>query len=159
MSFLEKMTACSRGEGLAFFWRLYNARQRARTRPGRWVLSWLINRSACRHGGYVGPGAMIEGRPSLPHGLHGVYISRYARIGKDCRIYQNVTIGEVDGRAPRVGEGCLIGAGAVLVGDIEIGPGARIGAGATVAADVPPGCTAVAPAARILRGGGAGGAD
>ena len=97
--------------------------------------------------------AGIEGIPSLPHGLHGIYISRYASIGPGCRIYQNVTIGEVNGRAPRIGEGCLIGAGAVLVGDIQVGPGARIGAGAAVSTDVPPGATVVAQPPRVIMRG------
>ena len=113
----------------------------------------LFNRSARRHGGYVGPGAVILGEPLLPHGLHGVYISRFAAIGAGCRIYQNVTIGEVNRRAPVVGNGCLIGAGAVLVGDIRIGDGVKIGAGAVVCQDIPAGSTVVAQPPRILEGG------
>ena len=88
--------------------------------------------------------------PSLPHGLHGIYISRYASIGAGCRIYQNVTIGEVDGRAPQIGDGCLIGAGAVLIGGIRVGDGARVGAGAVVCTDVPEGCTVVAQPSRVI---------
>ncbi len=150
MSALEKLTDWSTGSGLTLYWRLLRLWERTRSRPLRWALRFLLNRSAHRHGGYIGPGAVLEDRPSLPHGLHGVYISRYAHIGKHCRIYQNVTIGEVRGKAPRIGDGCLIGAGAVLVGDIRVGDGARIGAGAVVARDVPPGATVVAPAARVL---------
>ena len=117
------------------------------------MLTFLLNRMAHRRGGYIGRGARIAGVPSLPHGLHGIYISRYASIGANCRIYQNVTIGEVAGRAPTVGDGCLIGAGAVLVGGIRIGDGARIGAGAAVSADVPPGATVVSQPARVLLAG------
>ena len=94
--------------------------------------------------------AVIQGEPTLPHGLHGVFISRYAVIGANCRIYQNVTIGEVDHKAPVIGNGCWIGTGAVLVGDIRVGPGARIGAGAVVSKDIPAGCTVVAQPPRIL---------
>ena len=108
---------------------------------------------AHRHGGYIGNGAALADIPSLPHGLHGVYISRYANIGPGCRIYHNVTIGEVDGRAPSIGANCLIGAGAVLVGDIRIGDHVKIGAGAVVARDVPANSTVVAPPPRILPGG------
>lgn len=150
MSALEKLTELSCGSDLRGFWRLFERRQRARTRPGRWLLGWLANRSACRHGGYVGPGAVFRGRPSMPHGLRGVFISRYASIGAGCRIYQNVTIGEVEGKAPRIGENCLIGAGACLVGDITVGDFARIGAGAVVAVDIPAGSTVVAPPPRII---------
>ena len=147
------LTDWSKGDRMTGFWRLYRLRGRAKWKLTRDVWTCLLNRSARRHGGYVGPGAVILGEPVLPHGLHGVYISRYATIGAGCRIYQNVTIGEVNGHAPVVGEGCLIGAGAVLVGDIRIGDGVKIGAGAVVFQDIPAGCTVVAQPPRILKGG------
>ncbi len=150
MGVRERIIDISRGDGLRHFWRLYAMQRRARLRPVRDLLTFLMCRSAHRHGGYIGPGAVIEGIPSLPHGLHGVFISRYAVIGKGCRIYQNVTIGEVDGRAPSIGRGCLIGAGAVLIGGIRVGDGARIGAGAAVCTDIPAGGTAVSQPARII---------
>lgn len=92
----------------------------------------------------------MAGEPVLPHGLHGVFISRYAVIGAGCRIYQNVTIGEVGHAAPEIGPGCVIGAGAVLVGKIKIGAHAKIGAGAVVCENVPDGCTVVAQRPRVL---------
>ena len=146
------LTDCSKGDNLGWFWRLYWLRRRARGRVPRDVLTFLLSRSAHRHGGYVGPGAEFLGEPVLPHGLHGVFISRYAVIGANCRIYQNVTIGEVGGKAPVIGNGCLIGAGAVLVGDIRVGAGAKIGAGAVVARDVPAGSLVVAQPPRIVEG-------
>ncbi len=93
---------------------------------------------------------MFRGIPVLPHGLHGVFISRYAKIGRDCWIYQNVTIGEVDRAAPEIGDRCLIGAGAVIVGGIKIGNNVKIGAGAAVSADIPDGCTVVAQPPRVM---------
>lgn len=143
----------SKGDDMRSFWRLYRLRSRARWKWSRDLWTFLLNRSARRHGGYIGPGAVILGEPVLPHGLHGVYISRYATIGSHCRIYQNVTIGEVHGKAPVIGEGCLIGAGAVLVGDIQIGKNVRIGAGAVIHQDIPDGCTVVAQPPRIWKRG------
>ena len=61
-----------------------------------------------------------------------------------------MTIGEIAGKAPEIGDGCLIGAGAVLVGGIRVGPGAKIGAGAVVHTDVPACATVVSPGARII---------
>ena len=149
MGLKEHLTDYSRGDSLGFFWLMYRLRLRARG-PLKSLFTFLMCRSAHRHGGYVGPGAEFQSRPSLPHGLHGVFISRHARIGSGCRIYQNVTIGEVDGRAPHIGDGVLIGAGAVMIGGIRVGSGARIGAGALICADVPAGATAVAPGARLV---------
>lgn len=146
----ERIMDYSLGNNLGRFWRLFRRRERTSSKLWADVLTFFLNRMAHRRGGYIGRGARIEGIPSLPHGLHGIYISRYASIGPGCRIYQNVTIGEVNGRAPRIGEGCLIGAGAVLVGDIQVGPGARIGAGAAVSTDVPPGAPGVAQPPRVI---------
>lgn len=146
----ERLMDCSLGNGLGLYWRLFRRRERAGNKLWADVLTFFLNRMAHRKGGYIGRGARIEGIPSLPHGLHGIYISRYASIGPGCRIYQNVTIGEVGGRAPHIGEGCLIGAGAVLVGGIRVGDHAKIGAGAAVSTDVPPGATVVAQPPRMI---------
>ena len=150
MGFRAWITDYSKGDSLRLYWRLFFWRQRMKKGFLYQVLTFCLNRMARRHGGYIGNGAALADIPSLPHGLHGVYISRYASIGPGCRIYHNVTIGEVDGRAPSIGANCLIGAGAVLVGDIRIGDHVKIGAGAVVARDVPAHSTVVAPPPRIL---------
>lgn len=152
MGMRERIMDYSLGNHLRLYWRLFRRRERTRSRLLSDALTFLLNRMAHRRGGYIGREAQIAGVPSLPHGLHGIYISRYASIGRDCRIYQNVTIGEVGGKAPRIGDGCLIGAGAVLVGDIRVGSRVKIGAGAVVSTDVPDGCTVVSQPVRILPG-------
>lgn len=143
----------SRGDSLNWFWWLYHRRAKAKARVWRSILTYLMCRSAHRHGGYVGPGAVFQGRPSLPHGLHGVFISRFAVVGPRCQIYQNVTLGEVEHRAPEIGADCQIGAGAVLVGGIRVGNRVKIGAGAVVSRDVPDDCTVVAQQPRVLERG------
>ena len=142
----------SKGNHMGFFWRLFSLRQKAAHRFSRYMLTFFLNRMAHRRGGYIGSGAQFKGTPILPHGLHGVFVSRYAKIGTDCRIYQNVTIGEVDGHAPEIGDHCLIGAGAVIIGDIKIGNHVKIGAGVTVSRDIPDGATVVSQPPRILPG-------
>jgi serine O-acetyltransferase len=146
----EKIVDYSKGDNLRGYWTLFKWRRRMKNQFVKDVLTFLCNRSALRHGGYIGNGAQIAGIPSLPHGLHGIYISRYASIGVNCRIYQNVTIGEVNHRAPRIGDNCLIGAGAVIIGDVRIGDGVKIGAGAVVSSDIPDYCTVVSPPPRIM---------
>ncbi len=140
----------SKGDSLALFWKLFRLRAGTRQPLLRQVLTFLLNRMAHRHGGYIGNGAVFRGIPILPHGLHGVFISRYAKIGAGCWIYQNVTIGEVDRAAPEIGDGCLIGAGAVIAGGVKIGKRVKIGAGAVVCVDVPDGCTVVAQPPRVI---------
>ena len=150
MNLREHLMDYSLGNHLRLYWWLFRLRERAG--GGLWadILTFWLNRIAHKRGGYIGRGAEIAGIPSLPHGLHGIYISRYASIGAGCRIYQNVTIGEVGGKAPRIGDGCLIGANAVLVGGIRGGNGVKIGAGAVVSEDVPAYATVVAQPPRVL---------
>lgn len=66
-------------------------------------------------GTHLGYGAHFEEKPHLPHGLRGIFISHNAFIGKNCTIFQQVTIGEGKGGAPIIGDNCLIGAGAKII--------------------------------------------
>ena len=150
MHIRRKIIDYSRGDNLGHLWKLYRLQKKAKRRIWKEILIFCMSRSAHRHGGYIGPDAMFLGIPKLPHGLHGIFISRYATVGEDCWIYQNVTIGEVNRKAPTIGDNCLIGAGAVLIGDIHIGSHVKIGAGAIVNMDVPDNCTVVSQPGRIL---------
>ncbi len=83
---------------------------------------------------------------------NGIVIHPEARIGVNCLIFQQVTIGvgPVPG-APDIGGNVDIGAGAKILGGIQIGDHARIGANSVVIHDVPAGATAVGIPARIIR--------
>ena len=151
MSIRRNIIDYSRGDNLNCFWKLYRLQKKAKNGFFRDILTFLMSRSAHKHGGYVGPDTVFQGIPTLPHGLHGIFISRYAVIGEGCRIYQNVTVGEVGRKAPVIGEGCLIGAGAVILGDIKIGNHVKIGAGAVVNTDVPDNSTVVSQPVRIIK--------
>jgi serine O-acetyltransferase len=90
----------------------------------------------------------------LPHPI-GVVVHSRAAIGRNVVIYQNVTVGvahESDS-APRIGDGVLVGAGAVILGPVVIGRGAKIGANSVVLADVPDWSTVVGVPARVVRRG------
>ena len=70
----------------------------------------------------------------------GIIISSKVKIGENCSIRQNVTLGLRDDNLkdyPQVGNDVLIGAGAIIMGDIKIGDRAIIGAGSVVLKDVP----------------------
>ncbi|MDA8038181.1 MAG: hypothetical protein M0Z69_03370 [Actinomycetota bacterium] len=77
------------------------------------------------------------------------------RIGKNCYVHQDVTIGwdYRSGRAPIVGDEVFIGAGAKILGAVTVGDGARVGANAVVLCDVPAGATAVGMPARVIPAG------
>ncbi len=150
MGIRRKVIAYSRGNDLGFFWEFYRWQKKVKKGFLFDILTFFMSRSAHNHGGYVGVDARLGENISLPHGLHGIFISRYAFVGDNCLIYQNVTIGEVNRKAPVIGDNCLIGAGAVLIGDIKIGSFVKIGAGAVVSTDIPDHCTVVSQPVRIL---------
>lgn len=151
MSIRRQIIDYSRGDNLGHFWRLYKLQKKIKSGFIHDVLTFLLSRCAHRHGGYIGPDAVLDESLSLPHGLHGVFISRYAVIGKDCWMYQNVTIGEKNRKAPVIGDNCLIGAGAVIIGDITIGNNVKIGAGAVVTTSIPDNATVVSQPAHIVK--------
>lgn len=90
----------------------------------------------------------IGGGLRLPH-PNGVVIHQNARIGPNCLIFQQVTLGTLEtGGTPVVGGHVDIGAGAKLLGPIVVGDHAVIGANAVVLTDVPPHHVAVGIPAR-----------
>jgi serine O-acetyltransferase len=84
---------------------------------------------------------------------NGIVIHPEAKIGVNCLILQQVTIGvgSIPG-LPTIGGHVDIGAGAKILGGIHIGDHARIGANAVVISDVPRGATAVGIPATIIKG-------
>ena len=101
-------------------------------------------------GTHLGFGAEFATPPYLPHGLYGIVVSHQAVIGKNATIYHQVTIGGVKGGDPIIGDNVYIGAGAKIIGKIQIGNNVRIGAGCIVAGDIPDNCTVVCQKPRII---------
>lgn len=109
------------------------------------VLSYQLEKRNC----FIGLGAKFKNWPYFTHGYSNIYISHRCSFGKNCVIFQDVTIGGVTTRgslkngAPQIGDNCYICAGAKLIGKITIGNNVRIGAGAVVYKDVPDNCVVV----------------
>lgn len=89
-----------------------------------------------------------QGTVFYHHGV-GCVIHELCIIGENCRIFGNVTIGckwtenQKPGLPPRIGNHVMIGAGAVILGDISIGDYSIIGANAVVLEDMPANSIAV----------------
>ncbi len=100
----------------------------------------------------IHPGATIGARFFIDHGM-GVVIGETAEVGDDVMLYHGVTLGgrsmEAVKRHPTVHNGAVLGAGARILGPVEIGEGAQIGANAVVVIDIPAGAIATGIPARI----------
>ncbi len=103
----------------------------------------------------IHPAATIGARFFIDHGA-GVVIGETAVVGNDVTLYHGVTLGGVSWspgkRHPTLRDGVLVGAGAKILGPIEIGENARVGANSVVMEDVPPGATVVGIPGKIVRG-------
>jgi serine O-acetyltransferase len=83
----------------------------------------------------------------------GIVVHGRSRIGDDCIIRQNCTLGirrmTDPNDAPTLEAGVSIGAGAVILGAVTLGKGCAVGANAVVLSDVPPGALAIGVPARF----------
>lgn len=105
---------------------------RSKSLPSRLRLLFLRlihQRDSVRLGFSIPPGAFGPGL-SIAH--WGTIAVANARIGKNCRIHQGVTIGSANGQFPTIGDNCFIGANACVIGGVTLGNNVRIGAGAVV---------------------------
>ena len=101
----------------------------------------------------IHPGATIGRRFFIDHGM-GVVIGETAEVGEDVLMFHGVTLGGVSmnpgKRHPTVGNHVTIGAGAKVLGNIEVGCCSRIAAGSVVLKPVPRGCTVAGVPARVV---------
>ncbi|WP_440876550.1 serine O-acetyltransferase [Thalassotalea sp. PLHSN55] len=101
----------------------------------------------------IHPGATLGRRFFIDHGM-GIVIGETAEIGDDCTIYHSVTLGGTSWNAgkrhPTLGNGVVIGAGAKVLGPLNIGENSRIGSNAVVVKDVPAGATVIGIPGRVV---------
>lgn len=140
------------------------------------ILPYLEHSPKINASAYIAPGAVVVGRVELQENVSiwynavvrgdvdSVCIGRGSNIQDGCMLHQNegaplvigeeVTVGHgAILHGCTVGDGCLIGMGAIILTGAKIGPAALIGAGAVVkeGQDIPPGVLAVGSPARVIR--------
>ena len=98
----------------------------------------------------IGRGAEFGPAFVLIHST-GVVINGQVRGGSHVYLEHQVTIGAERDQSPRLGDRVFVGAGAKILGPVNIGQNCRIGANAVVVHDIPSGATAVGIPAKVVR--------
>ena len=114
---------------------------------------YLQSRSSSIFQTDISPAAPMGRGIMLDHAT-AIVIGRTAVVEDNVSILQGVTLGgtgkETGDRHPKVRRGVLIGAGAKILGNIEIGEGAKVAAGSVVLHAVPPYTTVAGVPAKII---------
>jgi serine O-acetyltransferase len=125
-------------------------------KSGRELMSFhLQSRSSELFTVDINPAAKIGSGIMFDHAT-GIVIGETAVVGDDCSILHGVTLGgtgkDSEDRHPKIGKRVMIGAGAKILGNINIGDMARIAAGSVVLKDVAPQCTVAGVPAKPVGG-------
>ena len=95
----------------------------------RGTSGWIQRRLLRLYGLELAPGSDIGGGLYIAHPVGCVLVAE--RVGENATVISQVTFGtRTDARWPRIGDHCFFGAGARVLGGIEIGDGASVGANA-----------------------------
>ena len=131
----------------------YRLAHRLWRRRWYWLARALSHLARWLTGVEIHPGARIGRRFFIDHGM-GVVIGETARVGDDVTLYHGVTLGgttwERGRRHPELGNDVVVGAGAKILGPIEVGSGSRIGSNAVVIRDVPENAVVVGIPGRVV---------
>ena len=156
---LERDPACHKALDAFLYFKGYQAIQTHRFAHALWhqgrkdFALYLQSRSSQVFQVDINPAARIGKGIMLDHAT-GFVVGETAVIGDHVSILQGVTLGgtgkaEQD-RHPKIGNGVLIGAGAIVLGNIKVGDCARIGAGSVVVKEVPPRVTVAGVPAKVI---------
>lgn len=91
--------------------------------------------------------AFIDYGIRIPHGFQGIFINENTRIGKNVTLFQNITLGAIEGQTYKsniiIGDNVYIGCGCIILGNTEIGSNVKIGAGTKIINEVIPDNTTI----------------
>lgn len=123
-------------------------------RQGRHQLAlFLQSRNSQAFGVDIHPAATIGKGVMFDHAT-GIVVGETAVIEDNVSILQNVTLGgtgnEGGDRHPKIRRNVMVGAGAIILGNIEVGKGSKVGAGSVVLKDVPAHVTVVGVPAKVV---------
>lgn len=159
----DRDPACSRFIEPVLFFKGFHAIQTHRLAHWLWTggrrdfALYLQSRSSACFQVDINPAARIGRGLFIDHAT-GVVIGSTCVIEDDVSIMQGVTLGgtgkEVGDRHPKIRHGVLIGAGATVLGNIEVGHCARIASGSVVLKPVPHNTTVAGVPAQVVGAAG-----
>jgi serine O-acetyltransferase len=118
------------------------------------IALWLSSLASTALGVDIHPAVPIGKGVILDHAT-GIVIGETAVVEDGVTIFQGVTLGATGtprgDRHPKVRQGALLGAGAKVLGNIEVGRGSKVGAGSVVLRPVPARCTVAGVPAKVVR--------
>ncbi len=109
----------------------------------------LWNRFTRKNDSYIGRNVLIGRNFHIMH-FSGVFIGDGVKIGNNCTLYHQVTIGKDEGCYPVLKDNVTVFAGAKIFGDVVIGNNVIIGANSVVTKDIPDNTIVAGIPAKIL---------
>lgn len=106
----------------------------------------IDSKFGCSFGTNLNSGSVFETPPLLPHGPYGIIVGHNWQIGKNCTLYQQVTLAG----GGKIGDNCLFGAGSKVLNNVRIGDNVKVGLNAIVIENVPDNSTVVLQKPRII---------
>jgi serine O-acetyltransferase len=159
VAFVDRDPACSRLIEPILYFKGFHAIQTHRLAHALWIAGrkdfalYLQSRSSEVFQTDINPAAKFGKGIFLDHAT-GLVVGSTAVIEDDVSMLQDVTLGgtgkEKGDRHPKIRHGVLIGAGAKILGNIEVGHCARIAAGSVVLHPVPNNKTVAGVPAKIV---------
>lgn len=155
----ERDPACTQYSTPLLYFKGYQALQAYRIAHHFWkagrqcLASFIQNRVSEVFAVDIHPAARI-GQGILMDHATAIVIGETAVVEDDVSMLHEVTLGgtgkQGGDRHPKIRRGVLLGAGAKVIGNIEVGEGAKVGSGAVVLEDVPPHTTVAGVPAKIV---------
>ena len=145
-----------RKQGKAYFWKLRQKGRNSKSPLTRYCCRRRYQKLMSKNCADISFGCQMDSVPTFPHGFTGIFVSEGAKIGKNCVIFHQVTIGSntIPGSSgqgfPTLGDNVYIGCGAKIIGNVKIGSNVRIGANCVVTRDVPDNATVVLEKPRVI---------
>ena len=159
MAVFERDPACKGYVQPFLFFKGFQALQTHRVAHWLWgqgretIAHYLQSRMSEIYDVDIHPATQMGSGIFIDHGT-GIVIGETAVVGDDVSLMQGVTLGgtgaERGDRHPKIGRGVLLGAGAKVLGNIQIGDYAKVASGSVVLKPVPAGCTAAGVPARLM---------